>query len=150
MLFKGKFAFLSNFILVPIEFEGALYRSVEHAYIAAKTTDETLRAHVRTLKKPSDAKKWGKTIPLREDWDSVKDNFMENFLRQKFSVKNTELLTKLILVEDEIVEENYWHDVYWGKCTCKTHLGSGQNRLGQILTQIRAEALSNDDVSFKQ
>ena len=142
MLFKGKFAFLSNFILVPIEFEGHTYRSVEHAYMASKTLDESVREHIRTLKKPSDAKKYGKTIILRDDWESVKYSLMEGFVRQKFSEKNIDLLTKLVLVEDEIVEENYWHDVYWGKCTCKVHLGAGQNKLGEILQKIRVEALS--------
>lgn len=38
----------------------------------------------------------------------------------------------------EIVEGNYWHDNYWGNCTCdKCKNIEGQNKLGKILMKIR-------------
>lgn len=38
--FTGKYRFLSNFYEVPIIVDGIKYRSVEHAFQAAKATNE--------------------------------------------------------------------------------------------------------------
>jgi len=36
--FKGDFRFLSNFYPVNVDYEGIMYPTVEHAYVAAKNT----------------------------------------------------------------------------------------------------------------
>ena len=59
---------------------------------------------------------------------------MEYYCRQKFS--DPVLRRKLMAVEEPIVEDNWWNDTYWGVCR-----GVGENRLGQILSKIREEAL---------
>jgi predicted NAD-dependent protein-ADP-ribosyltransferase YbiA (DUF1768 family) len=59
-------------------------------------------------------------------------------IREKF--KNEEL--KQLLNEtgdEELVEGNWWHDNFFGVCTCEPCKGSGQNNLGKILMKIRTE-----------
>ena len=31
--------------------------------------------------------------------------------------------------DKDIIEGNYWHDVYWGQCTCEKCVGKGKNKL---------------------
>ena len=149
MEMKGDYAFLSNFYpckIVDREYPGIIYNSVEAAFQAAKVKEEKVRREFSFLE-PNFAKKKGRKIKLRPDWEQVKDSIMEYYCRQKFS--NPELRTKLMNVTEPIVEDNWWHDTYWGKCN-----GIGENKLGQILTKIREEALEHrviqDDNTSKQ
>jgi hypothetical protein len=48
---------------------------------------------------------------------------------------------QLIHSEGKIVEWNYWHDIYWGKCCCKNHNYTGFNKLGELLMLLRTEIL---------
>ena len=77
-----------------------------------------------------EAKKLGKTVSLRDDWNVEKVNAMTELLKQKFADPN--LLSKLRSVKGEIVEHNFWGDRFWGKC-----YGLGENMLGKILMKIR-------------
>jgi len=47
--FQGQYRFLSNFWFLPngIEYEGKIYKTVEHAYQAAKFTDKKIREEIR-------------------------------------------------------------------------------------------------------
>ena len=38
----------------------------------------------------------------------------------------------------ELIEKNYWHDNFWGVCTCGK-CSTGKNHLGTILIQVREE-----------
>ena len=130
--FSGKYHFLSNFYMHPIEYEGLIYPSSEHAYHAAKSLDPATRLLASQETTARSVKKFGKTIALREDWDSIKLDVMTNILKIKFS--DEELKKKLVDTgDDEIVEGNTWGDTYWGVCN-----GVGQNNLGKILMGIRA------------
>ena len=65
---------------------------------------------------------------------------MEEIVRAKFR-QNTELADKLLATGDAYLEEgNTWGDRVWG-----TVNGSGANRLGVILMQIRAEIKSGEE-----
>lgn len=131
--FKNEYRFLSNFHSVEIEQEGVVYPSSEHAYMAMKTTDENLRKEISKLKTPREAKKFGRKIILRDNWDDLKISYMEEILKKKFS--NPELKEKLKATgNQELVEGNTWGDVFWGVCN-----GIGQNNLGKILMKIRDE-----------
>ena len=131
--FKGQYRFLSNFYCSPVEFEGRLWRSVEHAYQAAKSGDDEVRDQVWRMFKPGDAKRFGRTIFLRHDWEEVKLGVMLRLLETKFSVDP--LRTSLLQTGDEeLVEGNDWGDTFWGICR-----GQGQNHLGKMLMQVRSE-----------
>ena len=154
--FTGQFRFLSNFYTFPLEFEGGIYLSSEHAYQAAKTLnleerikfqhflDEDIsvlssKGISHTNLTASEAKKAGSHLKLRSDWENIKLDIMEQLLRQKFSIESP-LREKLDSTQGQIlVEGNWWHDTFWGKCDCKTHKGKGENNLGKILMKIRNE-----------
>jgi ribA/ribD-fused uncharacterized protein len=134
--FTGEYRFLSNFYPATVEMDGEIYPTVEHAYQAAKTTDNDIRAQIRSKPTPGGAKKLGgnrKLVTLRPDWEYVKVSTMENLVRQKF--QNQDLEAMLVATGDqELVEGNSWNDTFWGVCR-----GVGDNNLGKILMKIRSE-----------
>jgi len=137
--FDGEYAFLSNFYECPVVYDGFTYQNSEAAFHAQKTLRIPIRRMFVDLN-PSEAKKLGRKIPIRKDWESVKLDIMYEVCRAKF-VQNPELKDKLLATGDAHLEEgNYWHDNCWGNCTCdKCKDVSGQNNLGKILMRIREE-----------
>lgn len=133
--FEGKHRFLSNFYnLSPdsIRYDDILWASVEAAYQAMKTMDREHRIEISWMS-ASQAKKAGRSLKLRGDWDQVKLTIMEELLRLKFSQPHLqELLTGT--GDAELIEGNWWGDQFWGICR-----GIGQNHLGKLLMKIRAE-----------
>lgn len=124
--FTGEYAFLSNFY--PTEFG-----SVEHLFQAAKTLDHKEQEEIMRAHSPGKAKRLGRKATLRSDWEEVKLDHMEFFLRWKFS--NPELRQKLLDTGDAtLVEGNHWGDTYWGVCR-----GKGENHLGKLLMKIRED-----------
>lgn len=129
--FSGAFTFLSNFYFVQIKHEGIMYNSVEAAYQAAKTKDAIEKKFIATMS-PGEAKKYGRRVKLREDWEEIKLAVMEELVKKKF--RNPSLRKKLMATGDaELIEGNWWGDTYWGVCK-----GKGENHLGEILMSIRS------------
>lgn len=110
--FEGDYAFLSNFYFCVIKFDGKDWPTSEHLFQALKTRDKDQQEKIRNCITPGQAKKLGRIVDLREDWDSIKDNVMRLVLRMKFN-QNPFLKTKLLETGNEIlIEKNYWHDNY--------------------------------------
>lgn len=131
--FTGSNRFLSNFWYCGVEFEGEDYISVEHAYQAAKTLDKIERWEIRRAKTPGQAKRLGKQVTLRADWDKVKLVVMRELLQSKF--EDPVLARMLIETGDEwLSESNTWGDTFWGVCK-----GRGQNNLGRLLMELRED-----------
>ncbi len=133
--FSGENRFLSNFYPCSVKLDGIMYSSSEHAYQAAKTLDKNVRIifHKHPLPTAGQAKRLGRKLKLRPDWESVKFSVMEDLLRQKFS--NDYLGKRLLETGDaELIEGNSHGDVFWGV----TDKG-GQNHLGKLLMKIREE-----------
>jgi ribA/ribD-fused uncharacterized protein len=104
--FRGKYRFLSNFYCAPFRIDGVVYKSVEHYYQSHKTTDKEERESIIRCDSPGDAKRLGKRVTLREDWDTVKVFVMVEGVLEKFR-QNSDLLKRLIETGDEdIVELN--------------------------------------------
>ena len=136
--FYGKFAFLSNYYDSPCEFEGIIYPTVEHAFQAAKTLNQLERQEIAAAPTPGQAKRMGRSVQLREDWELVKTDVMRKCLKSKFS--NPVLKTQLLATKDAIlIEGTTWHDRCWGICTCSECQGAGENRLGKLLMELREE-----------
>lgn len=131
--FTGEYRWLSNFWPVVIRLDdGYLYPSVEHAYQASKTLSMAGRATIRRCVYPEQAKKAGKGLEIRDDWEQIKLRVMGDLLRQKFAHK--ELRDKLLATgEETLIEGNTWGDTFWGVC------GVGKNHLGKLLMEIRNE-----------
>lgn len=128
--FQGEFRFLSNFWPCVIEFEGIKFPSVEHAYQAAKTLDIKERQRIAKLFTPGKAKRAGKELKIRPDWEEIKIPIMRELLMKKFS--HRELMFRLKKTEGELIEGNEWGDIFWGICR-----GQGENHLGKLLMEIR-------------
>lgn len=129
--FTGEYRFLSNFFPTEVTYQGDIYNSVEQAYQASKTNDLGERARIRGEKSPGKAKRLGRRVTLRPDWEQVKLQVMHELVLQKFQDKvlRAELLTTGDL---ELIENNWWNDYFWGVCR-----GTGENHLGKILMKVR-------------
>ena len=140
--FDGPYEFLSNFYRTPVIFEGLVYPSVEHAFQAAKTTSTARRADFTDPRMSCvSAKRAGRRLGLRADWEDVKADVMATCLRAKFA-RGSELAARLIETQGlMLVEGNTWHDNEWGSCSCGSArcLAPGKNKLGAILMMVRWE-----------
>lgn len=131
MQFRQKYAFLSNFYTCLIEVEGLIYTNAEAAFQAQKNPDYARK--FLSLNGPQ-AKRLGRKVPIdAHDWNQRRNQAMLDVVRAKFT-QNPDLAERLLQVDVPIVEENNWGDTYWGKCR-----GKGQNHLGKILEQVKAE-----------
>ena len=134
--FREEYDFLSNFYHVDVEYEGILYKNTEAAFQAQKVLNDDEKLLFSDLS-PREAKKLGRRVKLRKDWNDVKDNYMYEICKAKFQ-QHEDLAEKLLKTGDEeLVEGNTWNDVYWGVCN-----GKGKNQLGKTLMRIREELRS--------
>lgn len=140
--FRKQYFFLSNFYERPFTYDGITYQNSEAAFQAQKTADPQLRKEFAEMK-PDEAKKKGRTVPLREDWESIKTQAMYEVCLAKFS-QNPDLADRLIATGTEQLEEgNNWGDTTWG-----TVNGVGENRLGKVLMRVRTELANKDKYKF--
>ena len=131
--FKGEYFFLSNFYPTKIKYNGIQYLNNEAAFQAQKCTTMEDRIKFSYLN-PSDSKKLGRRIILRNDWESVKISIMREIVFEKFK-QNSHLTEKLLDTGNVYLEEgNNWGDRIWG-----TVNGVGRNELGKILMEVRRE-----------
>ena len=129
--FRGKYYFLSNFSDSKIIINGITFLNGESAFHSFK--DISRQSEFANLE-PSIAKRKGRHVKLRQDWEEVKDDIMYQVVKAKFQ-QNNDLKEKLIATGDEYLEEgNTWNDTYWGVCK-----GRGKNMLGKILMRVRLE-----------
>lgn len=133
--FQGEYRWLSNFHEVEVHYEGVVYPTTEHAYQAAKTLDPDERREILCAKTPGKARRLGQKVTIRPDWDDVKITIMRELNRQKFDYPD--LREKLIQTgRHHLIEGAPWGDRFWGVCE-----GEGENHLGRILMDIRAEII---------
>lgn len=130
--FNGPNRWLSNFYTAKVVYDDVEYSSVENAYQASKTLDKTIRNEIKFVS-PAEAKRIGRRIDLRPNWDTIKLHIMWVLVMQKFT-RHPDLAAKLIATGNcLIVEGNEWGDTYWGVCN-----GHGYNHLGLILMGVRS------------
>ena len=130
--FRDEDFFLSNFYPVEIKLDGIVYPNAEAAFQAQKTLDVEERRKFSMLKNPVQAKRLGRKVKLRDDWEEVKLDIMTEIVSQKF-LQHPHLIEMLLQTGDEkLVEGNKWGDRFWGVCK-----GKGENHLGKILMKIR-------------
>lgn len=129
----------------PLLYDGLLYRTPEHFYQAMKTADKHERAKIAFCKDGIRAKKMGRRVEIRGDWEDVKIDVMRFVQEYRFS-SDEKMREMLLSTEGEIVEWNYWCDNFWGVCTCGKCNG-GENNLGKILMKIRDDltGMNNGD-----
>ena len=118
--FTGEHEFLSNFYEHPFmlpALPGTWFNTAEHAFQAAKAMSGVDWARIVNARTPYQAKKAGRAVDCRPDWDHIKRFVMLEVLMAKFGGGgggNT--LTSLLAATDPavLVEGNQWGDTYWG------------------------------------
>jgi len=138
--FSGYYRFLSNMYVLkePIILEGKSFRTTEHYYQWKKVGTEDFYKTISEITSPGKLKRVMSklikdgTISIREDFFDNRLKIMEKALTKKF--EDPELLKKLININGEIIEWNYWNDMFWGK---SIYDGKGENNLGKLLMKIR-------------
>jgi ribA/ribD-fused uncharacterized protein len=127
---------LSNFSPHGFQLDGAYWPTVEHYFQAQKFPSEpAYQQKIRLARSPKDAKALGRSrkVPLRPDWEVVKDEVMRRALRAKF-LTHPDLMAMLLETKGRELIENAPSDYYWG---CG-RTGTGKNRLGSLLMELRA------------
>ena len=127
---------LSNFSPHGFQLDGAYWPTVEHYFQAQKfPAQPAYQEKIRRARSPKDAKALGRSrkVPLRPDWEEIKDEVMRRALRAKFGA-HPELVALLLGTGARELVENAPSDAYWG---CG-RTGTGKNRLGCLLMELRA------------
>ncbi len=136
---KAPYGCFSNFSPHPIDLGGKMWSTVEHYYQAHKfegTEFEYLMAEIQAAPTSELAAKIGRD-PAHQphaDWDLHKCEIMYRAVWQKFSSYPDIQQILLDTLDAEIIEDSPV-DYFWG-CGIDR---SGQNQLGRILMQVRAE-----------
>ncbi len=125
----------SNFSRHGFELDGLWWPTSEHYFQAQKFAGTPYLEEVRQAASPKQAAAMGRDrrLPLRADWEQVKDDVMKCAVLHKFET-HADIREVLVSTGDELLVENAPKDYYWG---CGKD-GSGKNRLGQILMEVRA------------
>ena len=127
----------SNFSAHPFTLDGKPWPTSEHYFQAQKfvTTSPQHAEEIRKANSPMLAARLGRSrkVKMRRDWDSVKDQVMRKAVLRKFET-HADIRELLLGTGDEKLVEKTTDDLYWG---CGTS-GTGKNRLGQILEEVRA------------
>jgi ribA/ribD-fused uncharacterized protein len=133
---REPFGEFSNFSPHTIKLNGRIWPTSEHYFQAQKFAGTDHEDAVRLAKSPMVAARMGRSRerPLRPDWETVKEEIMREVLRAKFT-QHPELRSLLLSTGDAQLVEHTTNDHYWADGGD----GTGKNRLGQLLMELRAE-----------
>lgn len=137
---KEPFGEFSNFAYFEIVLDGFTWKTNEHYFQAQKYINTVRFEMIANAKTPREAANLGRdrSLPLRKDWELVKDDVMRRCVFEKF---NSHLRLKALLLStgtEEIIEDSPV-DYYWGV----GKNGTGKNMLGKILMEAR-DKFKND------
>ncbi len=131
---NDEYGCFSNFAHYGFELDGKWWMTSEHYFQAQKFCGNEYEETIRLLDNPMKAAEMGRNreLPLRADWEQVKDDIMRKAVLAKFT-QNKEIKNVLLSTGKETIVENTSNDYYWG---CGKD-GSGKNMLGIILMEVR-------------
>lgn len=135
---SDEFGCFSNFWPGPYVIDGKDWPTTEHYFAAMKTLDTEAQEKIRKAVTPGLAKKMGREVVLRDDWDQVKFEVMLTALRAKFGDGYPVLKKKLISTDDRPIYEDSPYDHVWGTGR-RGSVGTGKNLLGIAIMQVREE-----------
>mgnify|MGYP002851785871 CR=1 FL=1 len=133
------FGVFSNFTESQLTYEGVSYTNPEAMFQSMKLLNKEQRKQFSSLS-PATAKKMGRSVSLRDDWEEVKyDCMLQTVLaRCEQEVNFSETLKH---TGDSFIFEDTtgWHDNEWGCCSCDKCSGKkSKNMLGLALMDARA------------
>lgn len=133
---KDAYGEFSNFSAHPFTLKKRVWRTTEHYFQAQKFAGTEHEEFIRAESSPMVAARMGRSRkrPLWKDWERVKDSVMMDALRAKFT-QHPELRELLISTGNATLVEHTTNDHYWADGGD----GSGRNRLGELLMQLREE-----------
>lgn len=133
--FRGELFFLSNMYPCTIL---NVYKSSEHMFQALLAASTEHHNVIVVTPDGWAAKRLARTLPRRADYKQIQVPTMAHVLYLKF-LYNLDIRAKLIAYQSEIVEENEWHDNFWGSCTCPGCATRPKgNMLGKLLMVTRS------------
>ena len=128
----------------PFVYDGISYTTPEHFYQAMKwgrdhPNFQEERRKIAALPTALEAKKASKMIPIRADWNNIRVRIMCMALEHKFAQGTTWHAKLMATGNKHLCEYNYWHDNFWGCCTCDRckMISPKVNMLGELLMWIR-------------
>lgn len=127
----------SNFSKHAVFLNGKIWPTVEHYYQAQKFAAPIHQELIRCCLTPMKAKIIAYELSDqhgRNDWINIREQIMLEALKAKFE-QHPDIASKLLSSGDRKLIELTEKDDFWGD----SGDGSGQNRLGQLLMQVRAE-----------
>ena len=141
--FYGKFEpyyEFTNFYYAPITVDGKKWRTSEHYFQAQKFVGTPYLEKIRKAFSAREAFQLSRDPKVsrwcRTDWERVKEDVMHKALYCKFT-QHTDLRKKLLETADKELIEHTSNDSYWGD----GGNGSGLNRLGMLLMNVRKELI---------
>jgi len=134
----------SNFSRHGFTLDGLWWPTSEHYFQAQKFAGTPRAEQIRQAPTPAAAAALGRDrrLPLRPDWDAVKDDVMRRAVLCKFA-SHDDLRAVLLATGDALLVENAPRDAYWG---CGAD-GQGLNKLGLILMEVRAALRREGDAA---
>ena len=131
----------SNFSRHGVDLDDNWWPTVEHYFQAQKFAGTPYAERIRIAFTPRQAAEMGRSrqVPLRADWEKVKDAIMLRAVQRKFEL-HADIRALLLATGDEELVEKAPGDYY---CGCGAD-GSGKNMLGYTLMQVRATLRANE------
>ena len=141
---KETYGCFSNFSRHAISLDGRMWPTTEHYFQAQKYIGTPRYDQIANAESPRIAADLGRDrgLPLRADWEQVKDDSMRKCVREKV-LQHPQIKDLLMNTGEEEIVEDSPIDWYWG---CGKD-GTGKNMLGKILMEVREE-LKNQKTSI--
>ena len=142
--FNDYFDFLNNEYPCQVYYQGLIYRSVAHAYQAARSDQQHIREKIGLADTLQELYDIASKVEDPPNWQNDRLRVMEKLLRDKFR-RNRDLRDKLKATGTRELINTYWEystsNVYWGVVE-----GKGQNQLGRLLSNIRHDIIHNVEI----
>lgn len=138
---KDPYGCFSNFSRHPITLDGRTWATTEHYFQAQKYIGTPRYDQIANAPTPRIAADLGRDrgLPLRADWEQVKDEVMLKCVREKV-LQHLYIKELLLSTGDAEIIEDSPIDWYWG---CGKD-GTGRNQLGKTFMIIRDELLRTE------
>ncbi|MAG26482.1 Swarming motility protein ybiA [Candidatus Pacearchaeota archaeon] len=127
-----KYGCFSNFYPASFTLDEKLWPTTEHYFMAQKTLNPEKVEKIRRADGPREARRLGRIVELRPNWDNIKYNIMVKALHAKFT-QNEHICEILLSTGDRSIHENC-KDPWWGG---GPNFPGGRDLLGKALIEVR-------------
>lgn len=129
---SGPHKSFSNWYSCPFKWNRITWANSEQALMSMKSFDKDYQKKIRKATNPADAKRLGRAVKLRQDWDQVKFNLMVEILFAKFS-QHPDLAEILLETGTQSIHEDC-NDPWWAG---GPNYPGGKDMLGRALMLVR-------------